>query len=846
MTVNPLLLSAESEIIHIDYRMDPISMKKIVLWGDILLAFEDAVHVRHNSRVLPFLRGPNFQVLEPFRIEAMPDVVLCVVIRDPLNQEEASTSLPPSTVLPVQTRETLSTAGAPINNTARISLVPPVVQTAVAPVTTIPAETVVQHQNSLRIALSLLDDNEDDEDDNAPPPNYQEAISSGSIAYTTTTTVNHDTEASSRILGHRLPSSSSAIPFLPPPPAYSTPARTSTARTNSTNIRNNRSNTLATATTTTAATVSMASIAARYSAAAAAPSMRPSEYMQYLQNASRTSNTTNISNTSNAGHGWPGLNVGRTTTTFEDNVNNVAMAIGTAVNRRTNTITMNSGASLQQFRPQTDIRTSAANTTTTTTTNSNSRNTNNSLGVPPSTIVSSSPSAADTSFSCTRISGVTAATTASVNNTAATPRSGVTTSNTNITANTRTRDRISNNQNVLNWLDFLDSYSPISTTASATATTAGTVGVQQRRHGHGSLTEGTPLANPHPTPSRLDLFAAVSPSLTPPTTTGASKAPANTIRRPLTTSPAANATTTTASATVSAVTNTTTATIATAVPLAESTTPLFNIEHLIARAKQGDRESQFQLAAIYRDGTHGVTQDYYMATKWFLAIEKSIDSRTRAEAQFAIAAMYESGGATGIDLDEDDQTGGGSGGDGDQRRSRQVQQTGTPDFKKAREWYFRAANAPQPGSWVEGAYQGHAGAEYKVGEFYWKGLGGSEYTTMTNAAITTTQDTRTALVWFIKAANKGHVKAQWSAGMAYLQGSPFTGVRKDLQKALGWFVKAAEQGYADAQWQAGKLYMEGKGDIKVDKDKALDWWKEAALLGHLEAQQELLKRGVSI
>ncbi|OAQ29893.1 HCP-like protein [Linnemannia elongata AG-77] len=44
-------------------------------------AFEDALHMRYNSRVVPFLKGADLNPLLPYRIAAIPDVVLDIVVR---------------------------------------------------------------------------------------------------------------------------------------------------------------------------------------------------------------------------------------------------------------------------------------------------------------------------------------------------------------------------------------------------------------------------------------------------------------------------------------------------------------------------------------------------------------------------------------------------------------------------------------------------------------------------------------------------------------------------------------------------------------------------------------------
>ena len=54
-----------------------------------------------------------------------------------------------------------------------------------------------------------------------------------------------------------------------------------------------------------------------------------------------------------------------------------------------------------------------------------------------------------------------------------------------------------------------------------------------------------------------------------------------------------------------------------------------------------------------------------------------------------------------------------------------------------------------------------------------------------------------AIIWYKKAAEKGHVKAQLHLGHAYQharEGSGTTGVKKDIEKSVYWYGKAAAQG----------------------------------------------------
>lgn len=54
------LTSANDEIFHVEIHPDPETQKEIVLWDDILQAFNNAVQVRHKTKVVPFLKGKDF------------------------------------------------------------------------------------------------------------------------------------------------------------------------------------------------------------------------------------------------------------------------------------------------------------------------------------------------------------------------------------------------------------------------------------------------------------------------------------------------------------------------------------------------------------------------------------------------------------------------------------------------------------------------------------------------------------------------------------------------------------------------------------------------------------------
>ncbi|KAF9340275.1 hypothetical protein BGZ91_002777, partial [Linnemannia elongata] len=67
-----------NEVIYIDVYTDPITKDKFILWEDI--PFLNALHIRHKARVLPFMKGADFNSLRPFRIAVIPGEVMDIVV----------------------------------------------------------------------------------------------------------------------------------------------------------------------------------------------------------------------------------------------------------------------------------------------------------------------------------------------------------------------------------------------------------------------------------------------------------------------------------------------------------------------------------------------------------------------------------------------------------------------------------------------------------------------------------------------------------------------------------------------------------------------------------------------
>ncbi|KAG9068837.1 hypothetical protein KI688_011123 [Linnemannia hyalina] len=84
------------DIFYVDCHTDPQTQKPVVLWDDILQAFDNAVQIRDKARVVPFLKGDDFRNLEPRRIAALPSTVLDVVVNGPSVDTKVASSLPGS------------------------------------------------------------------------------------------------------------------------------------------------------------------------------------------------------------------------------------------------------------------------------------------------------------------------------------------------------------------------------------------------------------------------------------------------------------------------------------------------------------------------------------------------------------------------------------------------------------------------------------------------------------------------------------------------------------------------------------------------------------------------------
>jgi localization factor PodJL len=128
------------------------------------------------------------------------------------------------------------------------------------------------------------------------------------------------------------------------------------------------------------------------------------------------------------------------------------------------------------------------------------------------------------------------------------------------------------------------------------------------------------------------------------------------------------------------------------------------------------------------------------------------------------------------------------------------------DLDKALEWYEKSAEL------------GYAPAQYRTGNFYEKGFGG-------------TRDLTKAKTWYQMAASQGNAAAMHNLAVLLANGPDGT---PDFTSATRWFQKAAELGVKDSQFNLGILSAQGNG-IEQNLAESYKWFAIAAKTGDKDA-----------
>jgi TPR repeat protein len=234
-----------------------------------------------------------------------------------------------------------------------------------------------------------------------------------------------------------------------------------------------------------------------------------------------------------------------------------------------------------------------------------------------------------------------------------------------------------------------------------------------------------------------------------------------------------------------------------------------NIAEILENAEAGDAAAQYRLGVAYNKGKEwgeeGVPQNDAKAVKWY----RKAAEQGHAEAQWKLGDAYGSG--KGVPQDEEE----------------------------AVKWFRLAAD------------QGHAEAQWRLGSTYDSGesvlaqLCGrvKGFIAGERAGFSLPRNHEEAFKWYELAANQGHAKAQYSVGDAYDSGK---GVPRDAEEAVKWHrlaadQSAANQGDAKAQFNIGLAYDSVEGLLQDDQDhhEAIKWYRLAADQGYAEAQFRL-------
>lgn len=100
-------------------------------------------------------------------------------------------------------------------------------------------------------------------------------------------------------------------------------------------------------------------------------------------------------------------------------------------------------------------------------------------------------------------------------------------------------------------------------------------------------------------------------------------------------------------------------------------------------------------------------------------------------------------------------------------------------------------------------------------------------------------DINEAYKMFAKAAEQGHVQAQYNIGISFLTAR---GISSNFEKYIEWMAKAAKHGHAEAQMSLGNYYFTISFSDKSAGEKSGNWYLKAAEQGHARAQYVLGKR----
>ena len=242
-------------------------------------------------------------------------------------------------------------------------------------------------------------------------------------------------------------------------------------------------------------------------------------------------------------------------------------------------------------------------------------------------------------------------------------------------------------------------------------------------------------------------------------------------------------------------------------------------KELFQKAEGGDAEAQYDLGIAFYHGYDGAIKDVNAAVLW---LEKATANGFTAAVNRCEEIKNEITKKNGGTFVFGDHHFSESTGEIEKEKCRKIFQAaneGVPnaqyemgnvfakgmygviiDWDKACDWYLEAAE------------KDFVDAQYELALCYYKGQGVCE-------------NNEKAVEWFLKVAQHGRPEGQYMLGICYYNGY---GVEKDEIEAIKWFTKSAEQDYSKAQCKLGDCYRLGKGEFEKSDEQALEWYKKSA------------------
>jgi len=256
-------------------------------------------------------------------------------------------------------------------------------------------------------------------------------------------------------------------------------------------------------------------------------------------------------------------------------------------------------------------------------------------------------------------------------------------------------------------------------------------------------------------------------------------------------------------------------------------------------AEQGNAEAEYQLGVRYVQG-EGTPKNYELGDDWF----RKAAAQGNTDAQYDLGYAFENGLGVKQDLAEATiwyQRAGEKGHVLAQNRLGMICAFSRKDYAEAAQWFRRAAeqgNALAENSLGALYLQGLGVKQDKNEAFKWfqqSAQSGCAEGENSYAVLFYGQaNFAAATEWFRKAADQGHAGAQYALGQISEKG---LGRPPDLAEAALWYTRSAEQGYARAEFSLGRMYRLGQG-FKIDNVEAYKWLKLAQLQGVPGADSE--------